>query len=46
MAIADKEYLKYLIKRDEYRYLEFKATLRITDQGQENRDLTKRKGNQ
>ena len=42
MAIADKEYLEYLIKRDEYRYLEFKATLRITDQGKENRDLTKK----
>jgi len=42
MAIADREYLEYLVKRDEYRYLEFKATLRITDQGKENRDLTKK----
>ena len=42
MAVEDKEYLEYLVKRDEYRFLEFKATLRISDQGQENRNLTKK----
>ncbi len=42
MAVKDKEYLEYLVKRDEYRYLELKASLRVDDNGKKNKDLTKK----